>query len=307
MFCNNCGTQLSDDSKYCYNCGTILQDDNQAPVVSSSVADAPANENVINTPSTAEAPAYETPVYEAPVNVAPAYEAPVAESSMPEFSDNPYNTPAPQAYSEPYPQAPQPPVYNQPYAAPQPPQANAQPYAAPQQGYYGNQPVQGYQAPNYNAAPVQPPVYQNYTYVSPTQPTTLNMVFSYITAGILGLMFILFLLPWGTAYGEGITMFTPFTDLDALEYMGLDGLMLCSLLTLVDMGMLIPGTIMAIIKRHNMPKGFVITSAVLTFIIVTFFAIFMSDSYYADATAVPYLAFFLSIASLVFSILARKK
>ena len=291
MFCNNCGTQLSDDSKYCYNCGTILQNDVQ---VAAPSAYAPAAENVINTP-------------EVPVNEAPVFEAPVAERAMPEFSENPYSTPyqeAPQVgepYAEPYAQAP---VYNQPYAAPQP-QANAQPYNTPQQGFYGNQPVQSYQAPNYNA-PVQTPAYQNYAVVRPTQPTTLNKTFSFVTAGILGLLFVLFLLPWGTAYGEGITMFTAFTDLDALEYMGLDGLMLCSLLTLVDMGMLIPGTIMAIIKRHNMPKGFVITAAVLSFIILTFFAIFMADSYYAEATIVPYIVFFLSIASLVFSILARK-
>ena len=291
MFCNNCGTQLSDDSKYCYNCGNNMsQEEAPAPV---QTADA-TPESVNNTPEITQAPSFEDHVAEAP-----SFEAPVAEVCENPYAQT-YNTPAPQAtqpYAESYPQAP---AYTQPQVIPQP--FNN----APQQGFYGNQPIQNYQAPAYNSNPIQTPAYQNYAVVMPPQETTLNKIFSYITAGILGFIFLLFLLPWATAYGEGITMFTAFSDMSSLEYLDLGGLALCSVLTLIDMGMLIPGIIMAIVKRHNMPRGFVITAAVFTFIIVTFFAIFMTESY-ASATIVPYLAFFSSVASLVFSILARKK
>ena len=107
-FCQNCGTQLNEGSKFCPNCGTPMQ-------MESGAASAPQEGN----PVAVEAAATE-PMQAAAGSVA------VLEKDV---------APAAPAQEQP---APQPDVYQQPA-----PQQGAYQQPAPQQGAY-QQPVQGY-------------------------------------------------------------------------------------------------------------------------------------------------------------------
>lgn len=130
MFCQNCGTQLNEGTKFCPNCGTLVQ-----------AAEAPA---AAPTPQAA-APAAPEPLAAAPVQEAPApapapAAAPTAvlkkEAVPPEQAVHqpaPYPPAAPQP--APYQQAaPQPAPYQQAYAQPQVPPAQP-PYQQPAPGY----------------------------------------------------------------------------------------------------------------------------------------------------------------------------
>lgn len=251
MFCNKCGTYLSDDSQYCYACGYVIP------------------EAILNENSLAEAPADATPYQD---NSVPApYGVPYGQPE----SQAPQNVePVSQPYDQPY---------NQPY----------------------NQPMQNYQQASYGSpygVPQQTPPYQSYT-AEPAQSSSFN-VFPYISAGMMALISLMFFMPWFTSYGEGYNLFSPLLDNFSYE---LGGLFLCTILMIIDFGMLIPGFVLALTKRQNMPISFVVASSVFTFIIITIAAIIANDAYSVEATIVPYLTFFLTIGNIVFGILARKQ
>ena len=177
-FCQNCGTQLNEGSKFCPNCGTpmqmesgaasALQEGNLVAVeaaatepmqaAASSVAvlekdvapAAPAQEQPAPQPGVYQQPAPQPGVYQQPAPQQGAYQQPAPQPGV-------YQQPAPQqgAYQQPAPQqgayqqpAPQPGAYQQPapqqgvYQQPAPQQGVYQ-QPAPQQGAY-QQPVQGY-------------------------------------------------------------------------------------------------------------------------------------------------------------------
>ena len=127
-FCQNCGTQLNEGSKFCPNCGTPMQ-------MESGAASALQEGNLVAVEAAATEPmqaaASSVAVLEkdvapaAPAQEQPAPQPGVYQQSAPQ--QDVYQQPAPQqgAYQQP---APQPGVYQQP---------------APQQGAY-QQPVQGY-------------------------------------------------------------------------------------------------------------------------------------------------------------------
>ena len=137
-FCQNCGTQLNEGSKFCPNCGTPMQ-------MESGAASALQEGNPVAVEAAATEPmqAAAGSVAVLEKDVAPA--APAQEQPAPQ--PDVYQQPAPQqgAYQQPAPQqgayqqpAPQPGVYQQPA-----PQQGAYQQPAPQQGAY-QQPVQGY-------------------------------------------------------------------------------------------------------------------------------------------------------------------
>ena len=310
MFCINCGTQLNDDSCFCYNCGVAVQKEENTPELAPEI---PAEE-VMAAPDLASNPANNTSeaenskeVFENPY--AQVYSAPAQPPQPTQNLRNPYQPP--------YIPAPQPPVYNQsapaengyqPYANPtQPPQ---QPYNVQQPYYnptYSNlPPQQQYQPAPYNPQ-MQAPMYQGY-YVNPTAPVSkLNNIFSFITAGILSLLLLLFFFPWVTVYGEGVSMLAPLASSSSVVGYLTEDLILCSLLAVIAIGLLIPAIILAFVKRHNMPIGFIISTAVLSSVNIAIFAIIVGDASALYATIVPYIFFFLSIASIIFGALARKR
>ena len=137
-FCQNCGTQLNEGSKFCPNCGTPMQ-------MESGAASALQEGNLVAVEAAATEPmqaaASSVAVLEKDVApAAPAQEQPAPQPGVyqqPTPQQGAYQQPAPQqgAYQQPTPQQG---AYQQP--APQP---GAYQQSAPQPGAY-QQPVQGY-------------------------------------------------------------------------------------------------------------------------------------------------------------------
>ena len=123
-FCQNCGTQLNEGSKFCPNCGTPMQ-------MESGAASALQEGN----PVAVEAAATE------PMQAAAGSVAVLEKDVAPAAPAQEQPAPQPGVYQHP---APQPDVYQQPGVYQQPaPQQGAYQQSAPQPGAY-QQPVQGY-------------------------------------------------------------------------------------------------------------------------------------------------------------------
>ena len=137
-FCQNCGTQLNEGSKFCPNCGTPMQ-------MESGAASALQEGNPVAVEAAATEPmqAAAGSVAVLEKDVAPA--APAQEQPAPQPGVYQQSAPQPDVYQQP---APQPGVYQQPapqqgvYQQPTP-QQGAYQQPAPQPGAY-QQPVQGY-------------------------------------------------------------------------------------------------------------------------------------------------------------------
>ena len=157
-FCQNCGTQLNEGSKFCPNCVTPMQ-------MESGAASAPQEGNPIAVEAAATEPMQAAAASVAVLEKDAAPAAPAQEQPAPQPGAYQQPAPPPGVYQQPAPQpgvyqqpAPQPGVYQQP--APQPgvyqqpaPQPGAYQQPAPQPGVYQQpapqpgayqQPVQGY-------------------------------------------------------------------------------------------------------------------------------------------------------------------
>ena len=137
-FCQNCGTQLNEGSKFCPNCGTPMQMESGAasalqegnPVAVEAAATEPMQAAAGSVAVLEKDVAPAAPAQEQPAPQPGVYQQPAPQPGV-------YQQPAPQqgAYQQP---APQPGAYQQPA-----PQQGAYQQPAPQQGAY-QQPVQGY-------------------------------------------------------------------------------------------------------------------------------------------------------------------
>ena len=137
-FCQNCGTQLNEGSKFCPNCGTPMQMESGAasalqegnPVAVEAAATEPMQAAAGSVAVLEKDVAPAAPAQEQPAPQPGVYQQPAPQPGV-------YQQPAPQqgAYQQP---APQPGAYQQPS-----PQQGAYQQPAPQQGAY-QQPVQGY-------------------------------------------------------------------------------------------------------------------------------------------------------------------
>ena len=180
------------------------------------------------------------------------------------------------------------------YQAPTAPQYT-QPTPPPAPAYM---PPEQYQQPVYNSYP------QNTVYNATPVGVKKSNPFCFIAAAVMALMFLFSVLPWASFYGEDVSLLMCFSD---YYYDDFEALIFCALIMLVTIGMLIPGIVLALVKRANMPAGFAITSSVLTFVNLTFFTIFISDMYRVEITPLPILLFILAIANIVFTCLARRQ
>ena len=127
-FCQNCGTQLNEGSKFCPNCGTPMQ-------MESGAASALQEGNPVAVEAAATEPmqAAASSVAVLEKDVAPA--APAQEQPAPQPGVYQQSAPQPDVYQQP---APQQGAYQQPA-----PQQGVYQQPAPQPGAY-QQPVQGY-------------------------------------------------------------------------------------------------------------------------------------------------------------------
>ena len=207
------------------------------------------------------------------------------------------------ANSNPYASAPVQNTYAQPQNTYYTPQAPAEPTYQPQQNFPNTPPqyLRPVQTPTgVQYVPAEMPV------AAVKKPATYNP-FVFISAAIMGLTFFLIIMPWFTANGEGFNLFKIFSDNIYLERFEMDAMALCSFLMLITMGLLIPSIIFALIRKNQMPIGFAIAASVITLVTLLFFVALLSDSKgNVAATSVPAIMFLLSVANIIFPIIARK-
>lgn len=188
-------------------------------------------------------------------------------------------------------------VNAQPYTYPPQPAQNH--YPAPQPQYFRS--VNTPQGTMY--VPVEPVTYYTKPVIEPK-----HNPFTFISAGISGVMILLLFMPWITVGGKGYNIITMLTESSFLERFDAEGFAVCSLFMFIILGMLIPALIFAIVRKNRMPVGFSIAASSLTFVNLFFFLI-MADiaTSTVSTTMVTVIMFFLAVANIVFPILARKK
>lgn len=232
-------------------------------------------------------------------------EKPYASVTAPNTNEN-Y---APKSYTQPYAQNG---VgnYTQPYSQPQTDNYNspqAQPYA---QNYY--QPQQNFpNTPPQYMRPVQTPQGIQYVAVDPVVhaplPEPKHNVFTFISAGIAGLMFLLCFAPWFTVDNSGFNLFRIFSDNIYLELFEMDAAAACSLIMIVAMGLLIPYIILTFLRKNRLPIGFAIAASSITLFTLFLFLVLIADSRgNVEATIVPVVMLVLSVLNIVFPAIARK-
>ncbi len=232
--------------------------------------------------------------------------------------ENPYatvaapNTPAnneAQSYTQPYAQNFTQP-YAQNYAQPQAPNYNTP--QTPQTPYPTYQPSQNFpNTPPQYMRPVQTPNGVQYMAVDPVvhapKPEPKHNPFTFISAGIAGLMFMLCFVPWFTVDNSGFNLFRIFSDNIYLELFEMDATAVCSFLMIVTMGLLIPHIALTFLKKNQLPLGFAIAASAITLFTLFLFAVLISDSKgNVEATFVPVVMFVLSVLNIVFPAVARK-
>lgn len=211
--------------------------------------------------------------------------------------DNPYTS----VMSEPKPQqaVTTEPTYSQPMPNPYPTyQVQNTPFT-PQPQYF--RPVQTPAGVQY--VPVEPVSYYRKSVTPPK-----HNPFTFISAGVTAIMFLVALLPWFTLDGKPYNIYKMLDYSFMLEHYGVEDFGICAILTFICIALLIPSFILALVKRNRMPLVFpIITTAITIFSLLIFVSVMPSYSYVLKSTPVPILLLLLSTANLVFPILARKK
>lgn len=159
--------------------------------------------------------------------------------------------------------------------------------------------------------PVSAPESQNYCNISTPQKAAKPVrfsVFPFISASISATMFFVALFPWFTLNNDPYTLYKMLDYSFMLEYYGVSDFGICTILMFICIALLIPSFILALVKRNRMPLVFpIITSSITTISLIIFVSVMPSYSYVLASTPVPIFLFILSVANIVFAILAKKK
>lgn len=120
-------------------------------------------------------------------------------------------------------------------------------------------------------------------------------------------MFILCFLPWFTVDNSGFNLFRVFSDNIYLELFEMDAVAVCSFIMISAMGLLIPFIILTFLRKNRLPIGLAIAASAITLFTLFLFLVLVADSKgNVEATAVPVMMLFLSVANIVFPAIARK-
>lgn len=201
--------------------------------------------------------------------------------------------------------------YTQPYAQNYYQPVNYQPQA-PQSPADTYQPQQNFpNTPPQYMRPVQTPQGIQYVAVDPVVhaplPEPKHNAFTFISAGIAGLMFLLCFAPWFTVDNSGFNLFRIFSDNIYLELFEMDAAAACSLIMIVAMGLLIPYIILTFLRKNRLPIGFAIAASSITLFTLFLFLVLIADSKgNVEATIVPVAMLVLSVLNIVFPAIARK-
>ena len=219
----------------------------------------------------------------------------VSENSYAQNYAQPCSQPQAQNYTE---------SYSQNLTQPQAPQSPYPTY--PTQQNFPNTPPQ-YMRPVQTPQGIQYVAVDPSAYSCPSRPEPKHNPFTFISAGISALMFLLCFFPWFTVDGSGFNLFRVFSDNIYLELFEMDAVAVCSFLMIVTMGLLIPSIILALLRKNQLPLGFSIAASAITLFTLFLFAVLVADSKgNVDATAVPVAMFVLSVLNIVFPAVARK-
>lgn len=221
--------------------------------------------------------------------------SPVTENFNAPADNNPYSA------AHVVPVVPVAPVQNQPVytnpanTVPTYPQSSAPTYASQPQYL---RPVQTPQGIQY--VPAEP-------IVSYKKPEPKFNPFVFISMGIMGLMIILCFFPWFTAEGQGFNLLDVFSYNIYLERFEMDAVAACSLLMIVAVGLLIPGIILALVRKNQFPVGFSVAASVITLVtLLCFVSLLYESKGNVNATSVPVIMLTLSILNFIFPPIARK-
>lgn len=285
MYCTNCGAHVPDCVSFCTNCGTKVTN-----------TDTKTSENPYAAAQTAavnnEAQGFNQPYSQ---NYAEPYSQPYTQNyNQPEAQPVSYQ---PQAQN--YPES-----YSQNYTQPQAPQSHYPTYQTQQN--FPNTPPQ-YMRPVQTPQGIQYVAVDPSSYIRPLPPEPKHNPFTFISAGIAGLMFLLCFFPWFTVDGSGFNLFRVFSDNIYLELFEMDAVAACSLFMIVAMGLLTPYIILVFLRKNRLPIGFAIAASAITIFTLFIFLVLVADSKgNVEATAVPVAMFVLSVLNIVFPAIARK-
>lgn len=136
---------------------------------------------------------------------------------------------------------------------------------------------------------------------STEKPAGYN-VFTLISAGITGVMIILFFMPWLISQGKAYSMFTSITNLLELDIVPV---FFCALIMLAVEVMLV-FSLVFILRKKGTALGLIIASSATTAFSLAF--IWLSDYAisFVTTTFVPVLMLILSVANIIFYIISRK-
>lgn len=135
---------------------------------------------------------------------------------------------------------------------------------------------------------------------NPSKPQ--NNAFTYVCAGIMGVMILLFFMPWIVSEGKSFSMFTGVINVIQLDIVPF--FFEAILMWAVEV-LLILALVFTLTKKRN-PLGLVITSTSLTVFTSLFFWITDYAISFATSTIVHVLMLMLAVANLIFFIISRK-
>lgn len=133
-------------------------------------------------------------------------------------------------------------------------------------------------------------------------------IFPFISAAISLTTMIVAFLPWFTLDNDAYNIYKMLDYNFMLEYYGVGDFSICAVLMFICMALFIPSVILYLVKKHNAPLIFpILTAAIILLSLLIFVYVMPSYSYVLKSTPVPIILLILSVANIVFAILARKK
>ncbi|MBQ2824878.1 MAG: zinc ribbon domain-containing protein [Clostridia bacterium] len=128
--------------------------------------------------------------------------------------------------------------------------------------------------------------------------------FAFISAGIMAVMLVLYFCPWFFLDGTMSDVFGYYIDRLPLVYPDDTAVILFLIFSLIGMGMLILGIVMAFIKKRRVPLAFALIASVSVQISLVFFC-FTKEAWTIGVSAVPVVLFLMTYINIAFAIPAK--
>ena len=140
--------------------------------------------------------------------------------------------------------------------------------------------------------------------IKPPAKSSKPNPFAFISAGVMGLMLVLYFCPWFFVRETMSDVFGYYIDRLPLVYPDDTLVILFLIFSLIGMGMLISGIVMAFIKRRRVPLAFALIASVSVQISLVFFC-FTKEAWEIGVSAVPVVLFLMTYINIALAIPAR--